>query len=139
MNRKLAREFCMKVLFQMSIHNEYRFEMVESELQNLPLDQNQQITYIHTLTTQVLAHLAEIDQIIIDFSKGWKLNRIAKVDLSILRTALGEILYLEEIPAAVSINEAVELAKKFSADESASFINGILGKYIEEKGLKEHV
>lgn len=135
MNRKLAREFCMKVLFQMSIHNQYDLETVQRELDYLGVD-TQQEDYILTLTKAIIDHRSEIDGIIVDFAKGWKLERIAKVDLAILRVAFGEILYMDEIPSAVSINEAIEIGKKYSGDEASAFINGILGKYVEEKGLK---
>ena len=67
----------------------------------------------------------------------WKIDRISKVDLSILRLAIFEILHMNEIPASVSINEAVELAKKYSSKESASFINGLLGKVLKPE-KREH-
>lgn len=137
MNRKQAREFCMKMLFQMSIHNQYDYQTVQDALEDEDVDGKQQ-QYIDDLIRNVLRDRSTIDEVIVEFSKGWKLDRIAKVDLAILRTAFGEILYMEDIPPAVSINEAVELAKKYSTDESASFINGILGKYVVEKGLGQH-
>ncbi|GAB6087781.1 transcription antitermination factor NusB [Alkaliphilus crotonatoxidans] len=137
MNRKLAREFCMKMLFQMSIHNQYDYQILLDNLEE-EATERQQEHYINQLVQQIISNRAEIDETIMAFSKGWKLDRIAKVDLAILRIAFGEILYMEEIPPAVSINEAIELAKRYSTHESASFINGILGKYVEEKGLKKH-
>ncbi len=137
MNRKLAREFCMKMLFQMNIHNQYEFQTVLNNLEEEAVDKEQQ-KYIEQLIQQIIANRSVIDEIITTFSKGWKLERMAKVDLAILRIAFGEILYIDSIPPAVSINEAIELAKKYSTNESASYINGILGKYVEEKGLKKH-
>ena len=75
-------------------------------------------------------NMEKIDNIIRRNSKGWKFERISKVDLSILRLALYEILYRDDIPESVSINEAVELAKKYGGEKTGSFINGILGSFI---------
>jgi N utilization substance protein B len=70
----------------------------------------------------------EIDTILSEISSGWKLNRMGKVDLTILRLAVYEIRYDEEVPVKVAINEAVELAKKFGGDDSPGFVNGVLAK-----------
>ena len=70
------------------------------------------------------------DEIITGYARGWRLERLPKVTLAILRNALAEILYFEDIPDSVSVNEAVELAKKYATAEDASFINGLLGAYI---------
>ncbi|MCR5796335.1 transcription antitermination factor NusB [Eubacterium xylanophilum] len=74
--------------------------------------------------------LPEIDEIIANNSKGWKINRIGKEELAILRLALYEIRYDEEVPDGVAINEAVELGKKYGAEGGASFINGLLGNVV---------
>lgn len=83
--------------------------------------------YIADVTAGVRAHQEQIDELIERFAAGWSLGRIARVDLAILRLALLEMLYREDIPVAASINEAVELSKKFSTAEAANFINGVLG------------
>ncbi len=75
----------------------------------------------------------KLDEIISKYLKGWRINRIPKVNLAILRLALCEMLYFDEVPESVAINEAVELAKKFSGDGDYSFINGILGSYSRDK------
>lgn len=77
----------------------------------------------------------ELDELINKYSVGWKTSRMNKVDLAILRLAVYEIRYDEEIPKAIAINEAVNLAKKFSSDKSPAFINGILGKIDEQKTI----
>lgn len=77
----------------------------------------------------VLEHKEELDEIIALFSNGWKLNRIPKVNLSILRLAVYEMKYNNDVPDSIAINEAVELAKKYSGKEDSAFINGILGAY----------
>ena len=74
----------------------------------------------------------KIDQLIEQYSKDWKLDRMAAVDRNLLRLAIYEILYMPDIPSAVSINEAVELAKIYGSDESAKFVNGILGNLVRQ-------
>lgn len=84
----------------------------------------------------VSENLEEIDNNINDSCVGWSVSRIAKVELAILRLAVYEILFREDIPDAVAINEAVELAKKYSSEKSPSFINGVLGKIAKQKEVK---
>lgn len=82
---------------------------------------------------RVKEHTEEIDKIISGkLKKGWKLSRISKISLSILRLAIYEMLYMDDIPVSVSINEAVELSKKFSTQEDTAFINGVLGAAAKE-------
>lgn len=80
-------------------------------------------------------HQANIDEIIKSYSKGWDFDRLVKMDKDILRIAISELLYIKETPIKVVCDEAVELAKKYSTDDSSSFVNGILAKVITEKGL----
>ena len=76
-------------------------------------------------------HQDQIDEkIASNLKSGWKLNRISKVSLAIMRVAIYEMMYLEDIPVSVSINEAVELSKKYAAEDDTAFINGVLGSYI---------
>ena len=77
--------------------------------------------------------MPEIDRIINDSARGWKTGRMNKVDLTILRLAVYELKWDEEIPVGVAINEAVELAKKFSGDEGPAFVNGVLGKVASQE------
>ena len=88
--------------------------------------------YIEGKLEKVTRCLTELDQTINHVSSGWKTSRMSKVDLTILRLAVYELKYDEDVPVKVAINEAVELAKKFGQDESASFINGILGAVARE-------
>lgn len=80
----------------------------------------------------ICSHRDEIDAVLSEATSGWKLGRIGKVELTLLRMALYEMRYDEETPAKVAINEAVELAKKYGADTSSGFINGVLAKLVEE-------
>jgi N utilization substance protein B len=84
-----------------------------------------------------IQHLDEVDNLIDFHTVGWKKDRIAKVDLAILRLAIYEIVFTNEVPDSVAANEAIELAKKYSTDESGSFVNGVLGKVIRGKGEQE--
>lgn len=78
----------------------------------------------------------EIDQIIKDYAKGWDFDRLVKMDKDILRISICELLFIKESPMKVVVDEAVELAKKYSTDDSASFVNGILAKVIVDNGIK---
>jgi len=89
-----------------------------------------QMKYIRRLTEGTAERLSELDGFIERYSKGWKVSRISKTALAVLRTAMYEILYMEDIPNAAAINEAVELAKGYEEQETVSFINGILGSFV---------
>jgi N utilization substance protein B len=135
MSRRSARELSMRVLFDMHMNNDFNLNKIEYHLEQENINRRQN-DYIYGVLTAAVDNLAQIDKIIENYSKGWKLDRIANVDLAILRLALCEILYMEDISYRISINEAIELAKIYGSDETPSFINGILGKYVEDKGLK---
>ena len=136
MNRKITREEAVKILYTMDIKGNYDIKMVQDYLNHFSNENSEDlefnidaidIEYLNKTINDVINNLDNIDKKIIDNAKGWKINRIAKVDLSILRVALAEIIYNPLIPESVSINEAVEISKKYSIDESHKFINGILG------------
>ena len=93
----------------------------------------QEEEYMRGKYEKVLEHVEEIDELLNKVSSGWKVNRMSKVDLNILRLAVYEMKYDEDVPFKVAINEAVELSKKFGGDESSSFVNGILGKIAKEQ------
>jgi N utilization substance protein B len=134
MKRRRAREFALQMLFQLDFANEEpsraffsRFWQVLDE----PEDLKQFAEQIVTGTRQ---NLKEIDSVLAESAEHWVLDRMAVVDRNILRAAVFELLYRTDIPPAVVINEALEIAKKFSMKESASFINGILDKVARQKG-----
>ncbi len=135
MRRTEAREFFMQLLFQMEVQNDYGKEIKERFMQENTKDSNQQ-EYFEQLFDATVENLVAIDEKLEAFSENWTVNRMAKVDLAILRLSAAEILYMEDVPDSVSINEAVDLAKKFSSDESGKFINGILGKVARNKDAK---
>ncbi len=96
-----------------------------------------QLQYIRKIVEGTVERREELDSCIEKYSKGWKLSRISKTALSILRTALFEVLYMDDVPDSVAINEAVELSKGYEEAETVSFINGILGSFMREERGKE--
>lgn len=97
-----------------------------------------QMDYIRTVVRLVYEHRLELDAYIEKYAKGWKASRISKTAGAILRCAMCEILYMEDIPDAAAINEAVELAKKYENEDVVAFINGVLGSFVRgEKNQEE--
>ena len=126
MARKEAREFAMQTLFQIDVHKDFDNPDIEKYMNGKKLGNQQE--YVKTLLTEICANIALVDEKINSCSENWPTSRMAKTDLAITRIAVGEILFLEDVPAAVAINEAVNLAKDYGTDTSAGFINAILGK-----------
>ena len=89
--------------------------------------------YVIEIANTFKEHSAEVDGLISKFARGWDIDRLVKIDKDILRIAICELMYIESAPVKVVVDEALELAKKYSTDDSSSFINGILGKVIDEK------
>ncbi|MEQ8197924.1 MAG: transcription antitermination factor NusB [Clostridiaceae bacterium] len=134
MNRKKSRKVAMELCYSMEISKETPEEIYESFIDNYEGDISQlDKVYILELLNLIKTHKDEIDEKIQPHLRGWKLERISKVNLSILRIATAEMLYIEEIPDKVSINEALELTKEYSDEKSVSFINGVLDSI--NKGL----
>ena len=128
MSRKKSRENAFKCVFQLGFENEYNLNnMIESLTDESVIDDEQK-EYILSVFMGVSNNLKEIDSIILNNLKGWTIDRISKVDLAVLRLAIYEIKYDENIPYKVSVNEAVELAKEYGDDKSQSFVNGLLAK-----------
>ena len=126
MGRKQAREGAMQLLYQMDSNGEFNKEVMDIYLENFPFSKSE-TDYIKTVVEGVLEHKEEIDNSVENHLQGWELTRIAKVDLATLRLAVFEIKYMVDIPVEVSINEAIEIAKKFSGDDSYKYVNGVLG------------
>ena len=132
MSRKQSREFAMQLIYQMGLReDDDRGELIalafeESERTYTKKD----IAYINDVVNGVFENLPELDAVVENNAKGWKLSRLAKIDLSILRLSIYEIKYRSDIPYNISINEAVELAKRYGTEDSGSFVNGILSKAV---------
>ena len=130
MTRKEAREQAFVLVFE----NYFRKETVDELFEIAALYSNYtEDEYCTNIVGLVEENKTQIDEIISKFAKGWKLDRLSKVSLSALRIAIAEIDFMEDIPESVSINEAVELVKKYATSEDASFVNGILGTYSRSK------
>lgn len=129
MTRREIREHIFLMLFRKDFHEVSELkEQMDLYISELEEPSSEEDTYLTTRFQAVVEKLDEIDTIISDASSGWKLNRMGKVDLTILRLAVFEMRYDEDIPMKVAINEAVELAKTFGGDESPGFVNGVLAK-----------
>ncbi|HIX63237.1 MAG TPA: transcription antitermination factor NusB [Candidatus Mediterraneibacter colneyensis] len=134
MIRSELREHTFKMLFQIEFndaedmpqHIRYYFESLEDAG-----DKDKE--YIQEKYSGVISRIGEIDRMIGDASSGWKISRMNKVDLTILRLAVYEMCWDDDVPKGVAINEAVELAKKFGGDSSSSFVNGVLGKLARQE------
>ena len=130
MTRRQLRENVFKMLFRVEFHDDKELPeqliLFEDELE--PISEDEKI-YITNKYKDIYAHIEELDAAINEVSKGWKTIRMGKVDLTLIRLAVYEIRFEEEIPVKVSINEAVELAKKYGTDDSPAFVNGILAKF----------
>ena len=133
MKRAELREHIFRMIFgyefnsdaEMPEQMQLYFEQLDEE-DTVPTEA--EITYIRDKALAVILKTEEIDKLINDNTKGWKTSRMNKVDLSILRLAVYEMKWDEDIPEGVAIDQAVELAKKYSGDEGPSFVNGVLAK-----------
>lgn len=134
MGRRASREIAMKLLYQLEFQKDDREEQVNYVLEENSLI-NKDREYVTDVIEGVSKNLSYIDKVIEDNSKGWKIGRISKVDLSIMRLSIYEICFRNDIPYSVSVNEAVELAKKYSNEDAGSFVNGILSKVSKLRAL----
>lgn len=131
MSRRELREQIFKMLFRAEFYEESELsEQLSIFFEELDRKEDKDTAYIQHKFEDIMSHLSEIDQMINDAAKGWKTSRMAKVDLTLIRLAVYEIKFEEDIPTGVAINEAVELAKSYGTDDSASFVNGILAKLV---------
>lgn len=129
MSRRELREHLFRMLFRKEFHEQTELnDQIDMYFESIEQPQEKDIIYLKDKFNKIMKIIDEIDSVIEEASSGWKLNRLGKVDLTILRLATYEIRNDEDIPTGVAINEAVELAKKFGEDQSPSFVNGILAK-----------
>lgn len=129
MKRQKSREIAMELLFGMTLSKNSYEETIENFIEDYEMDLTTiDLDYVKEAVKVVSDNLPKIDEIITAALVNWKLERISKVNLTILRLAVGEMLYVEDVPEKVAINEAIELTKKYSDEKSVSFINGVLDK-----------
>lgn len=132
--RRLAREYVLRVLYAYELSGEPVEQIAGDLLMGKLLDEKNQ-EFARSLIAKVVEHLDELNDWIIRKSQNWDFHRIAVLDRIILRMGICELLYFPDIPPKVTINEAVELAKKYSTEKSGIFVNGILDAVLRE--LKE--
>ncbi|AZR74881.1 transcription antitermination factor NusB [Anoxybacter fermentans] len=134
MARRQQRIWVLQALFEANFRNLDASQTLANLIEREP--DAAKADYTQKLIPLVIENLEEIDSKIEQFSKDWRIDRMAKVDLCILRMAIAEMLYIDDVADSVAINEALEIAKEYSTEKSAKFINGILGafsKSLEEK------
>ena len=132
MKRTELREHIFKVLFGVEFNAEQEMpEQLQLYFEQLEDAREKDLDYIRTKSSKIAEKIAEIDSLINEHTSGWKTSRMNKVDLTILRLAVYEMKWDEDVPTGVAIDEAVELAKKYSSNEGPAFINAVLGKLAE--------
>ena len=132
MTRNEAREILMQMMYEMdtakNMNKEAASLLAEERLAGNHIERGK------ALLTNIIDNLDAIDEEINKFSKSWKTNRMPKVDLAVIRLAVGEMKYAEDVPDAVAINEAINLAKKYSTDQSSRYVHGVLGAIAKNNG-----
>lgn len=129
--RRGSREFALQVLYQLNITKQDAIRILaQSKEHFLPKGANHK--FAEKIVLGVLEHHQEIDRLIEQYSENWRLDRMTIIDRNILRMALFELLYCEDIPPKVTLNEAVDLGKRYGSEDSGSFINGILDRIQNE-------
>ncbi|WOO36190.1 transcription antitermination factor NusB [Anaerocolumna sp. AGMB13020] len=133
MNRREIREHLFRMLFRKDFHQENEMmEQIELYFESLEEPKEEDLIYLKERFGKILLKLPEIDILLSEISSGWKISRMGKVDLTILRLAVFEIKFDDDVPTKVAINEAVEIAKLFGGDSSGAFVNGVLAKLAKE-------
>ena len=132
MSRKKARDNAFKCVYQLEFMDKQNVEEILAYcfVENENIEEEKK--YINKVLNGICEHIEEIDEIILSKLKNWSLERIAKIDLAILRLAIYEINYVSDIPVKVSANEAVEVAKTYGNPDSKSFVNGVIAKVIQD-------
>ena len=137
MQRSAMREMAFKLIYGIEIQKEVDEDCLDMFFENNDIIEEEVQDYLKEIKEGIEEHKNEIDDLISrNLKKNWSLNRISKINLSLIKIAIFEMLYLD-LPYKVAINEVVELAKKYADDQAPIFINGILASVVKEKGLEE--
>ena len=129
MGRRAAREAALRALFQIDVGRSSAQRALEYNLEEMQIPEKDR-PFVTALVKGTVERLEELDGIIQRFAERWSVDRMARTDRNILRLAIYEILYVDDIPPSVSVNEAVELAKEYGDADSPRFVNGILGSVV---------
>lgn len=135
-NRRKSRESALQALYQIDLSKADPEKALDQYWKNNP-DTEEIQGFANLLVEGVTSHVAELDRLIEKHSTHWKLSRMACVDRNILRISAYELIYCKDIPASVSLNEAIEIGKKFGTEDSSAFINGILDNLSKEVRSEE--
>lgn len=131
MTRRKSREFALQVLYQLNLSKQEALPAI-NQFQEHFTENGEADPFQKSLVLGVLDHRSELDRLIEKYSEHWCLDRINVIERNILRMAIFELLYCEEIPPKVTINEAIDLGKRYGSEDSGSFINGILDRIQHE-------
>lgn len=141
MRRRVAREIALQSLYQLGMTEVSHEDAIAVAIHEAENENEGEIElpepavspqYVYQLVEGTLKHKETIDAILLDFLKGWQLDRLSRIDREVLRLATFEMLYQDDVPAKVVVNEAIELAKHFGTEESGKFVNGVLGNMIKQ-------
>ena len=141
MKRRIAREIIVQSLYQMEMNDVESAEAVEILLQEASDENESEVVitdeiqlkhYVVEHVNGIWEHKVAIDDILEHYLKGWQMSRLSRVDRQILRLATFEMIFANDVPAKVAVNEAIDLAKHFGTEDSGKFVNGVLCKMIQE-------
>lgn len=141
MKRRLARELTVQSMYHMEMNEVSAAEAIEMLLQEAAADNESEVVlsdtaklrdYVKKLVEGAWEHRKALDELLAEYLKGWQVSRLSRVDRQILRLAAYEMVFLDDVPAKVAVNEAIELSKHFGTEESGKFVNGVLGRIIQE-------
>ncbi len=141
MKRRLGRELAVQSLYQMEMNEVAAFDAVsmliseagnENEGEVKLEDADRLAEYVLALVNGVWTNKTALDDLLGGYLKGWQISRLSRVDRQILRLSAYEMIFAEDVPAKVAVNEAIELSKHFGTEESGKFVNGVLGKMIQD-------
>src|SRR6185503_10190844 len=130
--RRKAREYALQMLFQWDITHDDIDQVISTFFQNQPEESADVADFARRLVMGAVEHVERIDELIRRHAEHWRLDRMATVDRNLLRLAIQEFLHSKDIPKTVVINEAIEIARRFSSQESPQFINGVLDSIKKE-------
>ena len=136
-NRRKARVLALQIIYQHDIGSRTLDDILRSFWESQGLPPAEVRTFAEDLAAGVRDHLEEIDALAGEYSSHWNLERMAAVDRNIIRLAVYELIYRDDIPPKVTINEFVEIAKKFSTEDSGAFVNGVLDRIFQEKSTAQ--
>ena len=139
MNRRQARETLLALIYEADFGTDAENKLPDSHALYERAAECREIEhddYVESVFFDIGAKLPEIDEKIFAHTNGWKADRLSRVSLSIMRLCVYELMFRDDVPYSVSLNEAVELAKKFDHDKAPKFINGVLNAIAEQEGLK---